>query len=332
MFSITQINYIIIFMPHTVTKHSCLLFYSFIKKLVANDSKPSPKQLSQIKESLSSCNTLNELKTLISDKITNANKSKKYLDLIDAFASYHFVVEVFKHAVSFMAYKNHILNKVKEENLILNEVMTNQMDEAENNPVFKLTCAYDTLSALTPYKNRIYSIWVLNEDFTSFFQEQNIPEVYKNYFQIQLDESIKQSGVSNSGTDYEDRIADLFSHHNLDFSRHHHEEDDQSQEHDLIINYEGHTIGVGAKRTLRERYKQYNPNEVDFSLVFTIGEDLNRTKADTITNTYHSTIFVADEIYEANQYLQNNVKIYKVSNFSINVLNEILQRGANNVQ
>ena len=55
----------------------------------------------------------------------------------------------------------------------------------------------------------------------------------------------------------------------LTIKKHHHEIEDESQEHDFSLHFQGKSIGVSAKRTLRERYKQYNPKEVHIAFVFT---------------------------------------------------------------
>ena len=297
--------------------------YAIMKKFVADVTK---SQLAKIEELLSLepkyDQFINEFKLIIKNDV----KREKLLSIFNLFKDEVDVLSIANLAIKYLKLKDLIINEKKDRNSfeVVEDIIKKSFIKAGiTGPSYKLTMSYDNYSALAPYSDRAFSALMLNSHSE---KETGITpgDPRNNVFQVILDESIMQSGRSNSGGDYERRIAELFEYCKLNYSLHHHEEKDQSQEHDLMINYKFKRIGVGAKRTLRERYKQYNPAEVDFSIVFTIGEDLNEAKAITITDTYNSYIFVADEIYNQAEYLQNNNKVFKVTEFSKESLDEIV--------
>jgi hypothetical protein len=297
--------------------------YAIMKKFVADVTNA---QLVKIDSVLNSNLDFNKFSEELKKIIKNEVKRSKLLDLYNLFKDDVDVLTISKLAIKFLKFKDHIINEKNQRNSfeVVDEIIKKRFSRLGiNGPSYKLTMTYDNYSALAPYSDRAFSAFLLS---TESEKHVNIKasDPKSNVFQVILDESIMQSGRSNSGGDYEGRIAELFEFYKLSFTRHHHEENDQSQEHDLLIQYRGKTIGVGAKRTLRERYKQYNPEEVDYSIVFTIGEDLNEPKTKTITETYKSFIFVADEIYEQSVYMKNNKMVFKVTDFSINILDQII--------
>ncbi len=300
-----------------------IFLYAIMKKFVADTTDA---QIVKIESVLSSKPKLPHLLQELKSIIKNDVKRTKLIDLIELFKDEIDVVNLSLLATKYLKFKDHIINEKNQRNSfeVVEKIIQKRFSKLGiNGPSYKLTMTYDNYSALAPYSDRAFSALLLNNEVEKH-TGLKIADAKNNVFQVILDESIMQSGRSNSGGDYEARIAELFEFHKLKFTRHHHEQDDQSQEHDLLIEYKNKTIGVGAKRTLRERYKQYNPAEVDFSIVFTIGEDLNEPKSQTITGTYNSFIFVADELYDQAEYLQKNKKIFKVTDFSTNILDQII--------
>ncbi|NMA32917.1 MAG: hypothetical protein GX944_03240, partial [Alphaproteobacteria bacterium] len=84
--------------------------------------------------------------------------------------------------------------------------------------------------------------------------------------------------------------------------------------------------GISAKRTLRERYKQFIKTslttDIDVSIEITLGLDLNEEKAKTILK--HGTyLFVADEIYNSREFLQKLNGVYKASDLSEKLLKKL---------
>lgn len=297
--------------------------YAIMKKFVADVTKA---QLVKIESVLISNPKYDQFIETLNSIIKNEVKRFKVIDLIELFKDDVDVLNVSRLAISYLKFKDHIINEKNQRNSfeVIEEIIKKRFSKlGVNGPSYKLTMTYDNYTALSPYSERVFSAWLLNSEAEAQVKVKT-EDAKNNVFQVILDESIMQSGRSSSGGDYEGRIAELFKFCNLVFTQHHYEEKDQSQEHDLLIQYKGKTIGVGAKRTLRERYKQYNPAEVDFSIVFTIGEDLNEPKSKTITDAYGSYIFVADEIYEQASFLKDNKKIFKVTDFSIKILDEIV--------
>ncbi|WP_163329429.1 hypothetical protein GFV12_08535 (plasmid) [Desulfurobacterium thermolithotrophum] len=214
------------------------------------------------------------------------------------------------------------------------EDYTGEEAEEEIPPVKKLQLQYDLVDVIKPYTSRV-AIAKFSEQFEEIFQNLNklikednqekfkaeIKETYEllsSQFQNILFESVKQSDTSLSGDNYEARIEDLLLACGIDkekIQRRVHEEKG-GQEHDFLICLNDKRISIGAKRTQRERYKQYRPSEnIDLSIVFTLGIDLTEDKVKVITEDYNSYIFVADEVYEQKEFLKGNKKVKKVSEF-----------------
>jgi hypothetical protein len=297
--------------------------YAIMKKLVAD---VTASQLLRIEAVLGENPSFEDLKTKLVTILRNETKRAKVLDLLDLFKDDVKLIESLSLAIKFLRFKEYILKEKSKFNSfeLVEEIIKKRFaDRGIVSPSYRLTMTYDNYTALAPYSDRVCSAFLLNSKSDEFFGI-TVPDINKSVFQIILDESIMQSGRSNSGGDYENRIATLFDYYGLKYDRHSHERDDASQEHDLLIEFKSKRIGVGAKRTLRERYKQYNPVEVDVSIVFTIGEDLNEAKANVITNNYKSYIFVSDEIYDQNEYMKRNKMVYKVTQFDSTVLDLII--------
>ncbi len=78
-------------------------------------------------------------------------------------------------------------------------------------------------------------------------------------FMLIFNESINQSIINDSGSNYEDRIIQVLSKIgiNEDDITKEHDKNDSSTEFDFFFTLKNKTYGIGAKRTLRERYKQF---------------------------------------------------------------------------
>jgi hypothetical protein len=123
-------------------------------------------------------------------------------------------------------------------------------------------------------------------------------------------ESINQSIISDSGSNYEDRILTVLTSIGInenDISKTH-DKNDSSTEFDFFFELQNKTYGIGAKRTLRERYKQFiktaQMSSIDIMIEITLGIDLTQAKVRAIRN-HNVFLFVADEIYNLYPYLQN---------------------------
>ena len=103
-----------------------------------------------------------------------------------------------------------------------------------------------------------------------------------------------------------------------------HDSQDSSTEFDFFFEYQGKTYGISAKRTLRERYKQFiktaQMSQIDVMLEITLGTDLTEEKVKSIVQQHGVFLFVADEIYQNHDYLQNMQGVYSCNELSLDLL------------
>lgn len=147
-------------------------------------------------------------------------------------------------------------------------------------------------------------------------------------FMLIFNESINQSIISDSGSNYEDRIIQVLSKIgiNEDDITKKHDEDDSSTEFDFFFTLKNKTYGIGAKRTLRERYKQFiktaQMTDIDFMIEITLGTDLTETKVQAIRK-HNVFLFVSDEIYDEHAYLQKISGVYPSRDLTIKILTNL---------
>lgn len=142
-------------------------------------------------------------------------------------------------------------------------------------------------------------------------------------FMLIMTETVNQSIISDSGSNYESRIFSVLTKNGIKNIKKIHDKDDKSTEFDFFFEIEDRSFGIGAKRTLRERYKQFiktaQTSKIDVMIEITLGTDLNEEKAKIIVN--HGTyIFVSDEIYQEKEYLQKMDRIYSVKDLTLDTL------------
>lgn len=215
----------------------------------------------------------------------------------------------------------------------------------------QLSIEYDTISKSRPYYTRVNGALLsllffskLEERDSSFISEsteQYIATLFQQYkhlkdnglepnqmFMLMFSESINQSIISDAGSSYEDRIFNILVGLGIKSSdiRKMHDENDKSTEFDFFFKLNGKSYGIGAKRTLRERYKQFiktaNMSELDVMIEITLGLDLSEEKAKSIRN-HNVYLFVADEIYASKEYLQRIEGIYPAGELNINLLKKL---------
>jgi hypothetical protein len=144
-------------------------------------------------------------------------------------------------------------------------------------------------------------------------------------FMLMFNESINQSIISDSGSNYEDRILNVLLSIGIDESKIKkiHDKDDSSTEFDFFFELDNKTYGIGAKRTLRERYKQFiktaQMSQIDVMIEITLGIDLTLEKVKAIRN-HNIFLFVADEVYQTTLYLQEIEGVYSSKDLTIEVL------------
>ncbi|MCK5925579.1 MAG: hypothetical protein KAG10_06785 [Methylococcales bacterium] len=208
-----------------------------------------------------------------------------------------------------------------------------------------LSLEYDRLSLLNPYSTRVNgallalvffeNLEVNNTQFISqlamdYLQSlsddarylQSIGVEPNQIFMLVFNESMNQSIISDSGINYEDRIYSVLLRdvglEKNDIQKTH-DVNDASTEFDFWFQLEGRSYGIGAKKTLRERYKQFIKtsltSNIDVMIEITIGLDLNKAKAETIRN--HGTyIFLADEVYDEFEYCSEMEGVFPTSQFN----------------
>ncbi len=214
-----------------------------------------------------------------------------------------------------------------------------------------LSLEYDKISLLRPYKTRINGALLsllffekLNSGQINFMSEKscnfilNLSKEAKKFkrkgvesnqiFMLIFTESINQSIISDSGRNYEERIKSILITEGIENIQKTHDSNDKSTEYDFFFDIDGKSYGIGAKRTLRERYKQFIKtsitSKIDITIEVTLGIDLNEAKAKTIVS--HKTfIFVSDEIYQERVFLQKIKGIYSVKDLNYKTL-KLLQK------
>jgi hypothetical protein len=143
-----------------------------------------------------------------------------------------------------------------------------------------------------------------------------------------FNESINQSIISDSGSNYEDRILNVLVSIGIDKEKIKkvHDKNDSSTEFDFFFELDNKTYGIGAKRTLRERYKQFiktaQMTDIDVMIEITLGIDLTKEKVEAIRK-HNVYLFVADEIYQNYNYLQKIDGVYSSKELTLQTLKNI---------
>lgn len=236
--------------------------------------------------------------------------------------------------------------------LLLAEAKLVEIAEISNlSEIHSLSLKYDTISKSKPYFTRVNGallslllfskIEEKDSNFLSDAAENYVKTLFAEYeilkkhgveanqiFMLMFSESINQSIISDAGTSYEDRIFNILIALGINKDEIHkiHDETDSSTEFDFFFKLEGKTFGIGAKRTLRERYKQFIKTaymaKLDVMIEFTLGIDLTPVKAKSIRD--HSVyLFVANEIYESKPFLKQIEGIYPATAFTLSLLKEL---------
>lgn len=147
-------------------------------------------------------------------------------------------------------------------------------------------------------------------------------------FMLMFNESINQSIISDSGSNYEERIHTKLIDIGIDkdtISKKH-DENDSSTEFDFFFSWNQRTYGIGAKRTLRERYKQFiktsHMSDLNVMIEITLGLDLTEEKVKAIRN-HGVYLIVADEIYQQFEYLREIEGVYSARQLNLELLRNL---------
>jgi hypothetical protein len=321
-----------------------LKFYFFLKYLLK--TKLTDAQICKIL-SVYSANVLNDF-TKIKDKINQyittdiKNKSSKQqflFDLMDKITS-NLDLKMFIFSMKLYAIKDLLLEEAKINNLL-------DITKLEN--LDPLSLEYDNITTFSPYSTRVSGALLsliffdkLENNETNFISQKS--ELFisslssfaidlKNkgvepnqIFMLMFSESINQSIISDSGSNYEDRILAVLTSIGLNKNEIEKFHDNKSTEFDFFFKLDNVSYGVGAKRTLRERYKQFiktsQMSKIDVMIEITLGIDLTEEKAKSIRN-HNVVLFVADEIYQNTSYLKGINCVYSSKDLTLKTLKSL---------
>jgi hypothetical protein len=323
-----------------------LKFYFFLKYLVK--TKLTDNQANEI---LKTCvlNSKNSFETSITkiikyneDKIkTNSSKQKLIFEVIDEINS-KIDLKLFIFSLKLYMVKDLLLQEAKLKDLL-------DISKLEN--LDPLSLEYDKITIYSPYSTRVNGALLsliffdkldnketnfISQDADNFIKDLSILAIeLKNdgiepnqIFMLMFGESINQSIISDSGSNYEERILSVLTSIGIDETKIKkiHDKDDSSTEYDFFFKLQNKTYGIGAKRTLRERYKQFiktaQMTKIDIMIEITLGTDLTEEKVKAIRN-HNVFLFIADEVYNSYPYLQDIDGVYPSKDLTIEVLERL---------
>ena len=238
--------------------------------------------------------------------------------------------------------------------LILQEskaYINNQIKKDVYSITDKLSMQYDISNLEIPYGLRVmcslmsYAVTTADRDSEFILKSTNdtlvniqekvktLKEKYKvtanNVYSLIVGESVNQSIVSDAGSSYEARFNEMILPVVDEVIGHSHDSKIPSVEYDFILIKNGKRIGVSAKRTLRERYKQNFEDidnlDVDYMFLVTLGTDLNEDKMNNILQRDKIFIIVASENYESKDYLKNNPRVISSKELNEDKINSIIK-------
>jgi hypothetical protein len=321
-----------------------LQFYYFLKHLVK--SKLNNKQIGDLLEiiwlnkSSNLENTLNEINNFFSS--INGDEKKEILELLFASIKTKIDLELLVFSLKLYSIRDLLLQEAK-----IKEVIT----ASELSRLDPLSLEYDNISVKKPYTTRVNGALLallffsnLEEGKTNFMSEEAHGFVKElsvlamslkkqglepnQIFMLMFTESINQSIISDSGSNYESRILSVLTKMGIpeDNIKKMHDKNDSSTEFDFFFDLDGRTYGIGAKRTLRERYKQFiktaQMSKIDVMIEITLGLDLNETKAKSILS-HGVYLLVSDEVYKSRKFLQNLNGVYSVKKLNLSLLKSL---------
>jgi hypothetical protein len=312
-----------------------LKFYFFLKHLVKSKLTDT-----QIARTLEICNNpnlsnwqdaVNRLEHLITT-FSGQKKQDDYLLVIEQIQSDE-DLSLFIFSVNLYAIKDLLLAEAKLKKIILGIRLSS---------LHPLSLEYDRLSLLKPYSTRVNGallsliFFEKLENGISNFMSSEVEHHLKSLsndaitlrqkgvepnqiFALIFNESVNQSITSESGSNYEERILTVLTD-DIGIDKKSitkiHDAKDASTEYDFFFRLEDNRIyGISAKKTLRERYKQFIKtaltSDIDVMITITIGLDLSPNKAETI-RSHGVYVFIADEVYDNRQDLINLNGIFPI--------------------
>ncbi|MCK4635993.1 MAG: hypothetical protein KAT32_03945 [Candidatus Moranbacteria bacterium] len=244
------------------------------------------------------------------------------------------------------------LNLYMIKDLLLQEAkLKDLLDISKLNDLDPLSLKYDKITLYSPYSTRVNGALLsliffdklenketnfITKDAENFVKNLSKSAIeLKNkdlepnqIFMLMFSESINQSIISDSGSNYENRILSVLTSIGINENKikKTHDKNDKSTEFDFFFELNNKTYGIGAKRTLRERYKQFiktaQMSKIDIMIEITLGLDLNEEKAKSILN-HGIYIFVSDEIYQSRKFLQKMKNVFSTKNLTLKTLKKL---------
>ncbi len=322
-------------------------FYLFLKELNAKPLKISKSEINIFLESYFANAGLSweKLLAIFNNIVSNFKLTSKKASLESLLLEITNETELYVFIFS--------LKLIQIKPLLLEEAKIADFSELSDlKNINQLSVKFDTISKSRPYLKRVNGALLsllffqkLEENDTNFISELSdiyITSLFREFnnlkksgleanqiFMLMFSESINQSIVADAGISYEDRIYNVLIGLGLKsdaITRKMHDKFDASTEFDFFFTLNNKTFGIGAKRTLRERYKQFvktaKMTHIDVMIQITLGLDLTEEKAKAIRN-HDVILFVADEIYQSKNYLQQISGIYSASELTIDLLKKL---------
>ncbi|NOZ89779.1 MAG: hypothetical protein GXO60_00675 [Epsilonproteobacteria bacterium] len=321
-----------------------LKFYFFLKYLVkANLTDNQSTSILKIYTLKSSFDiTISQIIEYIDENIKKGSKKQKLLFEILDEVDCEFSLKLFIFSLKLFMIKDLLLQEAKLKNIL-------DISKLEN--LDPLSLEYDKITLYSPYATRVNGALLsliffdkLAKKETNFISqdaEDYIKSLSKlaqelvnkgvepnQIFMLMFSESINQSIISDSGSNYEDRIFAVLTSIGIDESsiKKIHDKDDSSTEFDFFFELDGKSYGIGAKKTLRERYKQFiktaQMSQIDVMIEITLGVDLTKEKVLAIRN-HNIFLFVSDEVYRVNNYLQEIKGVYSSKDLELSTLKKL---------
>jgi len=236
-------------------------------------------------------------------------------------------INLFKLAVELTFLKISLLEEVK----LVNKNLINEQQHDI------LSLKFDQLSCQTAYSSRVTSVLlasiqldVIRNKYKDF--EKNNLKI-SEMFMLLFNESVNQSIRVNSGSSFENLIKQKLLTIGIPENRiiqHMYDTNDESLEYDFIFSYQNIRFGISAKKTIRERYKQFRKplknSDIQILLQITLGTDLTPQKVNIITKQYNVFLFISPEIYIENSYLQENQRVFSTTKLNLQTLSDIIKK------
>ena len=321
-----------------------LQFYYILKQLIK--CRLNENQISGLLESINLSKSQKSMEiSLMSDEFISSisgEDKREILQMISSNIKTKLDLELLEFGVKLYSIKDLLLQEAKIKDVLTTGLLEN---------LDPLSLKYDNITVKKPYSTRVNGALLsllffskLEEGKTNFMSSE-AHEFIKGLsklaiklkkrglepnqiFMLMFTESINQSIISDSGSNYEDRILSVLVKMGIPEKKisKTHDKNDSSTEFDFFFDIGGKTYGIGAKRTLRERYKQFiktaQMSKIDVMIEITLGMDLNESKAKSIL-AHGIHLFVSNEIYESRKFLQKLKGVYPASKLTLDFLKSL---------